>query len=381
MIVTDYQAQVQQQSQSHLTVGGSGAGGTAEHSLQAGGDFSIDGIKTPTTPTAPALMHQEQALIQQQQQHGSNGAASPAAQSVQPLASRPSTSSTLIGNHSPSESSLSAQTSTAASSNSAGRSREREPSSSNVSSSTSDPNNPYRSFRVTLEDPCYKVLPAALKKYKINDDWRLYALFICYGNTGKFLFAVIEFSKVTVSLTDNSSSRSERCLAYDEKPLLLFQRLKESNDNPVFMLRHIKDIKSPISVASAKHAARREKRLPGVGTGVERSLMGVNRDGSSTVVNASGLVGNARPTRLHHPPVLLPVGKERETPGAKSEDEETGEGGKKEASKDKDVAKKGADRGYCIAIYPYLAEREDEFDVAVGDSEAFPPPRRLFAFD
>ena len=44
-----------------------------------------------------------------------------------------------------------------------------------------------KSFRVTLEDPCWKVLPAALKKYKINDDWKLYALFICFGNTGQFL--------------------------------------------------------------------------------------------------------------------------------------------------------------------------------------------------
>lgn len=44
--------------------------------------------------------------------------------------------------------------------------------------------NPYKSFRVTLDDPCYKVLPAALKKYKINDDWRQYALFICYGSQG-----------------------------------------------------------------------------------------------------------------------------------------------------------------------------------------------------
>lgn len=42
-----------------------------------------------------------------------------------------------------------------------------------------------RSFRVTLEDPCWKVLPAALKKYKINDDWKQYALFICFGNTGE----------------------------------------------------------------------------------------------------------------------------------------------------------------------------------------------------
>jgi hypothetical protein len=42
-----------------------------------------------------------------------------------------------------------------------------------------------KSFRVTLDDPCWKVLPAALKKYKINDDWKLYALFICFGNTGE----------------------------------------------------------------------------------------------------------------------------------------------------------------------------------------------------
>lgn len=40
------------------------------------------------------------------------------------------------------------------------------------SATSSNADNPYRSFRVTLEDPCYKVLPAALKKYKIIDDWR-----------------------------------------------------------------------------------------------------------------------------------------------------------------------------------------------------------------
>jgi len=47
-----------------------------------------------------------------------------------------------------------------------------------------------KSFRVTLEDPCWKVLPAALKKYKINDDWKMYALFICFGNTGKLYLSL-----------------------------------------------------------------------------------------------------------------------------------------------------------------------------------------------
>lgn len=42
-----------------------------------------------------------------------------------------------------------------------------------------------QNFKVSLDDPCSKVLPAALKKYRITDDWRMYALFICYGTTGK----------------------------------------------------------------------------------------------------------------------------------------------------------------------------------------------------
>lgn len=42
-----------------------------------------------------------------------------------------------------------------------------------------------KSFKVSLDDPAWKVLPAALKKYKINnDDWQNYAMFICYGSPG-----------------------------------------------------------------------------------------------------------------------------------------------------------------------------------------------------
>lgn len=42
-----------------------------------------------------------------------------------------------------------------------------------------------KSFKITLEDPTWKVLPAALKKYRINNDnWQNYAMFICYGSPG-----------------------------------------------------------------------------------------------------------------------------------------------------------------------------------------------------
>lgn len=100
------------------------------------------------------------------------------------------------------------------------------------------------------------------------------------------------------------------------------------------MLRHIKDIKSPIAVASAKHAARRDKRAPNIGHGVDKTPT-VNRDGAL-----------ARPTRLHHPPVLLPVGKDKE--GAKEKDEVV----------QQPPASPREAPGYCISIYPYLAERE-----------------------
>ena len=52
----------------------------------------------------------------------------------------------------------------------------------------------------------------------------------------------------------------ERCLSYDEKPLLLFQKLKDAKKNPVFMLKHIRDIRSPIAVAQQKQAARAKEK-------------------------------------------------------------------------------------------------------------------------
>ncbi|KAB8360757.1 hypothetical protein FH972_024491 [Carpinus fangiana] len=69
-----------------------------------------------------------------------------------------------------------------------------------------------KSFRVGMEEPCYKVLPQALKKYNINDDWRLYSLYIVHGD-------------------------QERCLGLDERPLILFKQLANEGKKPMFMLR------------------------------------------------------------------------------------------------------------------------------------------------
>lgn len=50
-----------------------------------------------------------------------------------------------------------------------------------------------KSFKVSLDDPTWKVLPAALKKYRINNDnWENYAMFICYGAPGAFTTSPVE---------------------------------------------------------------------------------------------------------------------------------------------------------------------------------------------
>jgi hypothetical protein len=66
--------------------------------------------------------------------------------------------------------------------------------------------------RGNTRDPCYKVLPGALKKYNINADWRQYALYIVFGD-------------------------QERCLGLEEKPLILFKQLDREGRKPMFMLR------------------------------------------------------------------------------------------------------------------------------------------------
>lgn len=72
----------------------------------------------------------------------------------------------------------------------------------------------FKSFWVGLDDPCYKVLPGALKKYNIQADWRKYALYIVYGD-------------------------QQRAVGRNEKPLRLFKELDKDGKKPMFMLRKL----------------------------------------------------------------------------------------------------------------------------------------------
>ncbi|KAF2190245.1 RA-domain-containing protein [Zopfia rhizophila CBS 207.26] len=93
----------------------------------------------------------------------------------------------------------------------------------------------FKSFRVSIDDPCHKVLPVALKKYNITADWRQYALYIVHGD-------------------------QERCLGLNERPLILFKQLDKEGRKPMFMLR--------------KHAAPAEGHVSTVGGGEMRSVGG-----------------------------------------------------------------------------------------------------------
>ncbi|KDQ18933.1 hypothetical protein BOTBODRAFT_52133 [Botryobasidium botryosum FD-172 SS1] len=221
--------------------------------------------------------------------------------------------------------------------------------------------NHFKSFKVSLDDPCWKVLPAALKKYKISDDWQHYAMFICYGTT-------------------------ERCLSYDEKPLLLFQKLKDANKNPVFMLRHIKDIRSPIIVAQQKQVARlglNENGTPGGASGNgSGSGNGPASAGAGAASSLSAIPAFSRNSKLSHP--HAPHGTSK--PGANGNGNGNGNGGSSSAQSQwpEDGENGGRVRthhhapgeeahaeggtAYAVAIYPYLAEQWDELDVVVDDT-------------
>ncbi|ESK97681.1 protein kinase regulator [Moniliophthora roreri MCA 2997] len=184
-----------------------------------------------------------------------------------------------------------------------------------------DSSNDRESYEITLEDPTSKVLPAALNKYRItNANWEDYAIFICYGS---------------------SRGRIERCLSLDEKPLLRFHKLKDAGKNPVFMLKHIKDIPSPIVIARQKHAARKASSINDrpnttIAAAANNNLSSHIPNGLNSATQASGgWLGTPNTTNI--------------------------------ATFNASTSPSHNPISHAVAIYPYMAEQADEFDVAVGD--------------
>lgn len=206
--------------------------------------------------------------------------------------------------------------------------------------------------------------------------------------------------RLTASHTGN---RIERCLSYDEKPLLLFQKLKDAKKNPVFMLKHIKDIRSPIAVAQQKHALRKASISSEHGSS-NGGTPNVTPSHPNKPIAAGQGKAIARPPRLEvsdlsapappltgttpqagWPEVMSPVVENK--PGEDSRNSReitstplvnlaqsssdftkpraTTSYGSTEAESTKREMPPSMGVSYAVAIYPYMAEQEDEFDVVV----------------
>jgi hypothetical protein len=222
------------------------------------------------------------------------------------------------------------------------------------------------------------------------------------------------FSEGYRALTTCSGNRIERCLSYDEKPLLLFQKLKDAKKNPVFMLKHIKDIRSPIAVAQQKHAARKASSVisndstatnatPGHAAKSPATSRSMNRpprlevqDLSTPAALSSSLSpqpgwpdqsilspaveGNARADELSVPGSAAPTPGPQQIsahhlsgttlgaspePSLKSRSSEINDQPPSASMSARDVPVPSGGISYAVAIYPYMAEHEDEFDVVV----------------
>lgn len=123
----------------------------------------------------------------------------------------------------------------------------------------------FKSFKVSLEDPCWKVLPAALNKYNIHADWRQYALYIVYGD-------------------------QERSVGLEEKPLALFKELDREGKKPMFMLRKLGN---PLSGSAGVGAGGEAGSMLGSGIG---SIKGPS-SGRSAGVGMGGLMSAAASVR------------------------------------------------------------------------------------
>lgn len=145
----------------------------------------------------------------------------------------------------------------------------------------------------------------------------------------------------------------------------------------MFMLKHIKDIRSPIAVAQQKHAARKASE----GSGSRPSGHG-GRNASRPMKLNTSTVPNTSHAQPGWPEIMSPSTEQKDKLDefASTSDgrqrtitngnEAPGSGGSVDAAVDgpsngsrQDTINTGI--SYAVAIYPYMAEQDDEFDVIV----------------
>ncbi|KAL4402741.1 signal transduction protein [Malassezia pachydermatis] len=171
-----------------------------------------------------------------------------------------------------------------------------------------------------VDDSCSILLPYALQCFHVREDWHQFVLFVVAGTT-------------------------ERCISYDEKPLLLLHRMRETMPEAVLQLRSVCELESPMIISQRKLVAKRK----------ERSL--------SEPLKHEAMRLRAMPPDAPSQPGLrvCTVQAWLSTPhGAESL------GTAHTVGPAADLPRGPV--SYAVAIYPYESEREDEFDVHVGDT-------------
>lgn len=155
----------------------------------------ISGGRTPQD-----LLSRKPSLAKSKSSPASNNRQSQLFTPTTPSSASPTTPSTLTPSAFPSSSTTSLATT-------------QPPASASASSSKKPLAEPLKQLRASTEDPCSKILQAAMKRHNLtNADWRNYALVICYGD-------------------------QERILGLDEKPVLVFKELRARGEHPAIMLR------------------------------------------------------------------------------------------------------------------------------------------------
>ncbi|ODV83550.1 hypothetical protein CANARDRAFT_29782 [[Candida] arabinofermentans NRRL YB-2248] len=138
--------------------------------------------------------------------------------SVQSSSTLNPTSAGVSGQRSPMKPMLSHSNSSMSVRQSLKASKQNSSSSIPQQSSSSPSNEPLKQLRAKTEDPCYKILQAAMKRHNLEaSEWKKYALVICYGGD------------------------QERVLGYDERPVLVFRELHELGLSPSIMLRQVEE--------------------------------------------------------------------------------------------------------------------------------------------
>lgn len=151
----------------------------------------------------------------------------------------------------------------------------------------------------------------------------------------------------------------------------MFQKLKDAKKNPVFMLKHIRDIRSPIIVAQQKHAARKASES---NSGSGRSQQSHSRSVSRPVpkINANTPpLATSTTVQSSWPELMSPAVEHKDKLEESMRAHASGAAGAGENDNAEhshnaarqDVVATGI--SYAVAIYPYMAEQDDEFDVVV----------------